>query len=508
MLDVKEILKGYGERYEKILLFEPLNKLSAMQRKDAQKRLIDMRGLGLLTLLFFFEQKIIRNSKAGRKQLAEFLYVATNEFIDLPLEQFYQLAGTIIETFRPGSGKIKTAEFFNWSTEKTETVGYQYLKASSFNVSTNEQFYILDEHGLELVFATKEFYSEFQLSISQLLLRKQLEKGEFKGALRQINEMRVSVESIEEQLSRIQQEIRRNIISNEVFERYEKLIDDIFYRLKYENEEFDELAQFVSEAKERLHYKDTIKKEADAYNYVLTISIELEKVHATHTKLLQKSIELQTTALEAAKEALYYIGVESFNIDQDVTARIISSPLPVSSLKAFVVPFLKVHEEKQWSLLTVIDKQNIYEERHEQETSEILEPDHEKKQIQNEEMVLFYSAVLTLLLKRLEKQQEITLEQWFEELRHNEKLSSLLQSRYLYDFFILLHQRSPIKVQEIKLNGMEDDGDSSYLWSKLYRILNDLSLIVEELPELLSATERFTIQNMRIMKWRDDEDVL
>ncbi|WP_096550805.1 replicative DNA helicase [Ureibacillus thermosphaericus] len=463
MLDVKEILKGFGERYEKLLLFEPLNKLSAMQRKDGQNRPIDMRGLGLLTLLYFFEQKIMRNTKAGRRHLAEFLYAATNEYIDLTLDQFQQLAGIIIETFRPGSGKIKTAEFFNWATGENETVGYQYLKASSFNVSTNEQFYVLDEHGLELVFATKEFYSEFQLSISQLLLRKQLEKGEFKGALRQINEMRVAVESIEEQLSRIQQEIRRNIASNEVFERYEKLIEDISYRLKYENEEFDELTQFVNEAKERLHYKDIMNRETDAYNFVLTISMELEKVHASHTKLLQKSIELQTTALEAAKEALYYIGVESFNFDQDVTARIISSPLPVSSLKAFVVPFLKVHEEKQWSLLTIFDKQNIYEERHEQETSTILELDEEKKQIQNEQMVQFYSVVLTLLLRRLEEQQEITLEQWFEELRNDEKLSPLLQSRYMYDFFILLHQRSPIKVNEIELKDLEEDAEAAYL---------------------------------------------
>ena len=203
-LDVKDIVQGYGERYERILLFEPLNKLSAMQRKDRKNQPIDMRGLGLLTLLYFFEQKIMRNIKVGTKQLAEFLYEATNTYIDLPQEQYGTLARTIIETFRPGSGKVKTAEFFNWEYGQTETVAYQYLKASSFNVSTNEQFYMLDEHGLELVFATKEFYSEFQLSISQLVLRKQLEKGEFKGALRQINEMRVAVESIEEQLSRLQ----------------------------------------------------------------------------------------------------------------------------------------------------------------------------------------------------------------------------------------------------------------------------------------------------------------
>ena len=471
-----------------------------MQRKDAQNELIDMRGLGLLTLVFFFEQKIMRNVKVGRKQLAEFLYEATGEQLNLTLNQYMQLASIIIETFRPGGGKIKTAEFYNWESRTVETVGYQYLKASSFNASTNEQYYMLDEHGLELVFATKEFYSEFQLSISQLLLRKQLEKGEFKGALRQINEMRVAVESIEEQLSRLQQEIRRNIVSNDVFNRYEKLIEDISFRLKYENEEFDELAQFVNEAKERLHYKDTIQKESDAYNFVLKISYELEKVHATHTKLLEKSIDLQNTALESAKEALYYIGVESFNFDQDVTARIISTPLPVSSIKAFVVPFLHVHEEKQWSLLSIFDKQNIYEERAQQDVSTLLQIDEEVQKKNNEVMVQFYSLLLKQLLQRLQYTDELTIAEWVDELTLDEQFAPLLQSRYFYDFFLLLHQRSPIEVKEV-------GDEEAYLWSTLYRILKDVSLEIVELPDLLQVTERFTIQNMRIKKRGEQSNV-
>lgn len=500
-LDVKDIVQGYGERYRRILLFEPLNKLSAMQKKDRQNHTIDMRSLGLLTLLYFFEQKIMRHVKVGKKQLAEFLYHATNAHIDITQEEYEALARTIIETFRPGAGKIKTAEFFNWETGQIETVAYQYLKANTFNVSTNEQYYVLDEHGLELVFATKEFYSEFQLSISQLVLRKQLEKGEFKGALRQINEMRVAVESIEEQLTRLQHEIRRNIISNEVFSRYEKIIEDISYRLKYENEEFNELEQFVNEAKETLHYKDTLKKESDTYNLVLTISHELESVHAYHTKLLQKSIELQTTALEAAKEALYYIGVESFNFDLDVTARIISTPLPTDSLKALVVPFLRVHEQKQWSLFSIFDKQNVYEERVEQDIPTLLEIDDQIEQLQNQKMVAFYSVVLKLLLKTLEQQPEITLQQWFEQMQQDERVVPLLQSRYVYDFFILLHQRSPIEVQE-------DVGEETYLWSALHRILDGVSLEIQELPEVLHVTERFTIQNMRITKRSDTMHVL
>jgi len=48
----------------------------------------------------------------------------------------------------------------------------------------NMQFYELDEDGLELIFSTREYFSEDQISISQMLLRKQLEKGEFVLAIK------------------------------------------------------------------------------------------------------------------------------------------------------------------------------------------------------------------------------------------------------------------------------------------------------------------------------------
>lgn len=86
---------------------------------------------------------------------------------------------------------------------------YSYLKAAKHDLDTNTQYYVLDEHGLELVFATKEFFSEFQLSINQLLLRKQLEKGEFAGALRQIDEMHMNVEQLQQRI----------IISDETYQQ-------------------------------------------------------------------------------------------------------------------------------------------------------------------------------------------------------------------------------------------------------------------------------------------------
>ncbi|HAE92206.1 MAG TPA: replicative DNA helicase, partial [Tissierella sp.] len=119
---------------------------------------------------------IIRNKEVGVNELAEFFYEINNYKIDLEIEGFRKIARNIIDVFRPPSGERNSKTFYNWENGQEETIYYSILKASKSNIKSNIQYYVLDEGGLELVFATKEYFSEFQLSISQLLLRNELEK--------------------------------------------------------------------------------------------------------------------------------------------------------------------------------------------------------------------------------------------------------------------------------------------------------------------------------------------
>ena len=185
-----EVLENYGERIARLSIYEPLLELKRKREKDNSGNPIDYFSLGFITLLFFFENMIIRNREAGVNELAEFFYEINNGKIDLDIEGFRKVARNIINVFRPPSGERNSKTFYNWEKRQEETVYYSLLKASKSDIKSNTQYYTLDEDGLELVFATKEYFSEFQLSINQLLLRKQLEKGEFIGALRQIDEMR------------------------------------------------------------------------------------------------------------------------------------------------------------------------------------------------------------------------------------------------------------------------------------------------------------------------------
>jgi hypothetical protein len=491
-LNVLDVTNGYRERMRRLALFDPLFDLDRKREVDQHNQPIDMKGLGLLTLLFFFEQKLMRQYKTGVKQLASFLKKLTeNEYV-LDEASYERLARTIIQTFRPTTGRKRSYSFYDWEERTGSTIEYSILKANNFDVKTNTQYYTLDEDGLELLFATKEFYSEFQLSINQLMLRKQLEKGEFNGALRQINEMRIDVETLEERIVKLKHEIQRSIISEETFERYKQLLEDIYSRLTREDEEFKELREFVKETRERLYSRDVHQKEKKTYELVLKITRELESVHYAHSSLLDKALSLKNTTLVSAQESLYYTGLHSFNFDQDLVSYIVSTPLSLEATKGVLHPFLKVEENQFWSPLAILEEQNITEERDERVEKGFIEVEEGSgDDLYRRWLMSKYKELMCLFLEACEHNRGHTLSQFMNYLDEIGQ-SHIYEQRYFYDFWIIMHQRSPIQNGEIQ----EEEGNT--LLGDALALLGTNILNVQEGQGVIEKCERFSIQEMII----------
>lgn len=501
--DVNLILADFQGRMTKVALFDPLFELQRKKQTDQDDVSIDMMELGLLCLLFFFEQKLMRNHRAGVKDLASFFQTVTAGRFRIDESDYEDLARSVIQVFRPASGRKRSFAFYNWETREEDAVYTSILKASAFDARTNTQYYALDEDGLELVFATKEFYLEFQLSIHQLVLRKQLEKGEFQGALRQINEMRVDVESLQERMVKLAHEIKRSIVSEETLKKYSALLEDIYARLHRENEEFEELRDFVKETKDRI-YSDTLQeKQHSAYEYILRISGELEKVHGEHTLLLQRSMELKSGALQAAKESLYYTGMDSFNFDQDIASHLFGSPLPLEALRGVLSPFMGLEQANGWSPLTVFAEQNITGDGEEDNRDEgflELAGENGADGFVHRRGKLF-ASLMEDLLGRLNDCSPLRLSELLAWYQQDEAKAKLLDNRAFFDFWLILHQRSPIrasaadKEEQDKPTGMEE----------ALRLLGSRRLLVEEESGLLQANERYAIQEMRL-SWEGADD--
>lgn len=490
-LDIRELTSGYGERMRRLALFDPLAELDRRNEVDAEDKKIDFKGFGLLTLLFFFEQKLMRQSQAGVKELAAFLQAVSHDQYRLSQDRYQDLARKLIQTFRPTHGKKRSYQYFDWETKQEITIDYSILKANNFDIETNTQYYSLDDDGLELVFATKEFYSEFQLSINQLILRKQLEKGEFKGALRQINEMKIDVEALSERMIKLKHEIQRSIVSDETYKRYKQLLEDIYSRLEREDLEFKELTQFVSETKARLFSRDVHLKEEKTYRFVVRITKELEEVHSDHSSLLDQVVLLNNTTLKVAHESLYYSGVQSFNFDHDLVAKIISDPLPLAAMEGILHPFLKVEENRSWSLLTVFDDQNIREENENSDHQEFLIARSETQDLYFKVMHQKYQELMELLLLASENNECSSLSEFMSYLQKINR-AEIYEQRYFYDFWLILHQRSPI----VRGKGSNIPTDDQLSYENIFGLIGDRTLEVIEGDSVLEISEQFSIQEM------------
>ncbi|MGO1369495.1 MAG: replicative DNA helicase [Senegalia sp. (in: firmicutes)] len=482
---------NYRERMQRIFLFDPLYSLRDKKKKDYKGRNIDYFGLGLLTLLFFFENMLSRNKNTGVKELALFLKEMTKEEIDFDDSGFQDLSRTLIEAFRPASGKRNSRKFYNWNTRKDEEVFYSILKAAKSDIKTNTQYYTLDEQGLELIFATKEYFSEFQLSINQLVLRKQLEKGEFIGALRQIEEMHIDVETLNNRIIRIKHEVQRSIISNETHERYKDIVEDINRRLEREQDEFNELQSFVKDTKEKLAYELKDKKEQKTYELIIKIERELRDVHLNHRKLFDESIVLKTKALEAAQESLYYIGIDAFNFEQEILGELISHPLPLESSRTLVKPFLSLEKAEIWSPLIVFDKQRITKEDREENIrnfSELISDEEVKKDI----LILQknFAKIMEYILIFMKDKTKISLEEFVNHIKKSEN-KDILNERVFYEFWLILHQKSPINIE---LNEDKSENIFKDVVELLYKRVNKIN-VIEDIG-IVKGNERYSIKNM------------
>jgi len=487
MIDYRESIIGYKERIGRLALFEVFGQASNKKKKDSIGNEIDYYGMMLLTLLFFFECMLTRTKESGIKELAIYLKEATERNYVLSDEDYVNVSKQMINILRPAGGKRNRKEFMNFETGEKDFVEISYLKVSDWDKENNHQYYALDEQGLELVFASKEYYNEFQISISQLILRKQLEKGEFGGALRQIDEMRISVHSIRDKIITIKHEIQSNIVSEEVYDRYKTLIGDINRRLSREHEEFEELTAFVQETKK--YYEHDINhndKELKAYQAIVRIDNELNDVHNLHSKLLEDSIELKTKALEAARESMYFVGLTSFNFKQEIASKIMTEPIPFMEGKQIAKPFLKMSRAKVWTPVALFARQRIIKRDFEIKENEFLNFSTTRNKEELEERKRIYRIVFSNLYKQFDIAKGKSLSELI-----NDMGSELENMKEVYEMAILLHQLSPVDVDSVKETG-------EHIFSDAMKLIEEKGMVlkVKEMNKKLIKTDNIEISDM------------
>jgi hypothetical protein len=166
-------------------------------------------------------------------------------------------------------------------------------------------------------------------------------------------------------------------------------------------------------------------------------------------------------------------------------------------MKGILAPFLKVESKKSWSLLSIFGVQSWTDEERNAEIAHYEEVVAEEKREQYAKQIRrLYQSFMKEMLVFAENRLSWSLAEWMEHIQTHEILS--LDERYLYDFLLLCHQRSPLS------KGAETEDElSMHLLVDATMLLEKRQLVIVEQHDTLQVTPRFKIQNLLFM-WQEE----
>jgi hypothetical protein len=128
------------------------------------------------------------------------------------------------------------------------------------------------------------------------------------------------------------------------------------------------------------------------------------------------------------------------------------------------------------------------------ETEEFLQPlDEEAREQERKLLRRQYRLLMELIMEAMADREEISLQEVTEYCRTIQR-EDILQHRAFYHFWILLHQRSPLVVEE------DDESRQETLLGEMMEILQDRArrLTVVEKQEVIDVTDRYSIRDMQL----------
>ena len=195
--------------------------------------------------------------------------------------------------------------------------------------------------------------------------------------------------------------------------------------------------------------------------------------------------------MATAQESLYYTGIQSFNFDKDIVSAILSKPLPPEAMKGMVHPFLKVEENRSWSLTTIFAEQNITEEQPDRDDGSFVEAaEFENDHTYRIWLAGKYRDLMEKFMTAYDNGAGDSLKEFMIYLKKNN--DPLLEKRYFYSFWLLMHQRAPIFEEE------SDHQKGQTLLGDVLNLLGKKQLMITETSEILQYHPRYSIQNMLI----------
>src|SRR5690625_1943718 len=226
-MELENLFKGIDERYENIVLFFPLYQMNQYGSEKYKK--CKTMEIGLSIMLYILEKMLTSTGSVTNGQLTHFIQQLMNQRygVSMTHEEAYELRKYMVDDKLRNGGKKFTFPFTD-DNGQDKTIAFDLIQNEKWSRNKNEVRLILTEKGIEMLFKTKEMYSEMQITVTMLYFKQQLEKGSFSPALNAAKELLFQIDQQRKSIDTTSEQIKRNALSSFNQQRLERQLEKSF----------------------------------------------------------------------------------------------------------------------------------------------------------------------------------------------------------------------------------------------------------------------------------------
>lgn len=469
-----EELRGFAERIHNVALFQPLFDLQRSRKYPEY----DSLAVGFGILLFTLENMLIGREHCDHQEIAAYVrqMMAESYLVNLSENESTEMAYYFLDALR-NNGRPFDFEFKDLETDGDVRCKFALIEVANYEIHGKMRFKLTDA-GLDLLFKTKEIYKELRISISQLYLRQQIEKGVFHEALRTIDDLYVQVQDVHGKIEKIRKLVLRNV-SDVSVANYIALMEEVTEQLRREKEVFSSLQTLLRETVDTYRFRELNVKERESFDQLIRVSTRLDLVVNEHNRLFTSKLSLGSLLEEAMLDSLANTFRVKVNFEHEFVDQVINNNTPLDSLRQVLNPLFKFKRNTFFNILRVLEAQSVKNEETEQQeefrgpSEEDLARALERERLlkkQRDSRTLNY---LGIILGAFKAQSEQTLQEILATLPVENYVQVISEVEF-YAFLVQLHQMGeiPLVVDE-EMRAKIIDSESGNLPFLLLKYLDD-----------------------------------
>ncbi|NPV26741.1 MAG: hypothetical protein HPY81_04600 [Firmicutes bacterium] len=352
-----EVLFGFGERMKNIAIFQPLFALQNSRKYSEY----DCVALGFAVLLFILENMLTGKEACDHQRIGQFLrqVIEANYQRRLSESEGLEMAYYFLDVLRNGGWPFS---FAFRDLERGQDTAYKFalIETAAYEIHGQMSFRLTSE-GLDLLFKTREIYKELRITISQLYLRQQIEKGVFQEALRTVDDLYVQVSEIHTKLEQMKRRVLRNV-SEFSIQAYVGLMEQIYDQLQREKEVFTSLKELLRQTQESYLYRELSEREKQSLDQLMAVSRGLDRVINAHNRLFTHKLATAALLEEAMLDSLANTFRTRLNFEQEFVDRVIEHNADLEVLRQLVQPLFKPNQNRFFNIMRIFDVQQVARE--------------------------------------------------------------------------------------------------------------------------------------------------